>query len=143
MTIESLLIYQTQTATAKSIMVFTATQKTAFFAEAGQLAIMLDTRTHLAKEGIKTVDDLDEFDDESLKQITDNFRRPGGRIPDPNAGAVNGATIPTPSFVFGAKSQLCLKSAITIAKYYDTVGCTPSAGNIRWNPVIKTLIEHW
>ena len=97
----------------------------------------------MATEGLETVDDLAEFDDESLKQITDNLRRPGGRIPDPNPGAATGATIPAPSFVFGVKSQLRLKSATTITKYYETVGRTPSAGNMRWNPVIKTFIKHW
>ena len=100
-------------------------------------------RTQLATEGLKTVDDLAEFDDESLKQITDNLRRPGGRIPDPNPGAANGAIIPTPSFVFGVKIPLRLKAAITNAKYYENVGRTPSAGNMCWNPVIKTFIKHW
>ena len=124
-------------------MVFIATQTIAFFTEAGQLAITLDTCVQLATEGLETVDDFAEFDDESLNQIIDNIRRPGGGILDPNPGAATGATIPTPSFVFGSKSQLRLKAAITIAKYYGTVGRTPSAGNMRWNSVIKTLIEHW
>ena len=111
-------------------MLFTAAHTTAFFTEAGQLAITLDTRVKLATEGLKTVDDLDEFDDKSLKQITDNLRRPGGHIPDPNPGAAYGATIATPFFVFGAKIQLRLKAAITIVRYYETVGRSPSAGNM-------------
>ena len=143
LTIGHLLVYQTQNAIATSTMVFTGTQTTAFFTEAGQLAITLDTREQLATEGLETVDDLAEFDYESLKQITDNLCRPGGRIPDPNHGAATGATIPTPSFVFGAKSQLRLKAAITITKYYETVSRTPSAGNMRWNPIINAFIEHW
>jgi len=124
-------------------MVFTVAQTTAFFTDADQLAITAETRIQLATEGLANVEDLAEFDDESLKQITDNLRRPGGRIPDPNPGAAPGATIATPSFIFGAKSQLRLKAAITIARYYETVGRVPSAGNMRWNPVIKTFIEHW
>ena len=123
-------------------MVFTATQKNAFFTEADQLAITLDMRAQLATEVLETVDDLAEFYDKSLKQITDTLRRPGGRIPDPNPGSATGATIPTPSFVFNAKSQLRLKAAIMIAKYYNTVGRTPSAGKF-WSPVIKTFIEYW
>ena len=70
LTIKRLLVYQTQHATATSTMVFTAIQTTAFFTEAGQLAITLDTRAQLAMEGIETVDDRADFDDESLMQIT-------------------------------------------------------------------------
>ena len=89
------------------------------------------------------VADLAEFNGESLKHITDNLRRPGGRIPDPNPGAASGDTITTTSFVFGAKSQLRLKAEITISKYYETVGRNPSAANIRCNPLIKAFIKHW
>ena len=74
-------------------MVFTVAQTTAFFTDADQLAITAETRIQLATEGLANVEDLAEFDDESLKQITDNLRRPGGRIPDPNPGAAPGATI--------------------------------------------------
>ena len=48
LTIERLLVCQTQHATATSTMVFTSTHTTAFFTEAGQLAITLDTRVQLA-----------------------------------------------------------------------------------------------
>ena len=58
-----------------------------------------------SSNGISGVDDLADFDKDSLKQLADNLRRPGGCIPDPNPAAVAGATIPTPAFVFGAKSQ--------------------------------------
>ena len=96
-------------------MVFTANQITAFFEENGQLAIPAATRAQLATEGLQTVTDLAEFDNESLKQLTENLRRPGVQIPDLNPNAAQGAMIRTPSFIFGAKSQLCLKAAITHA----------------------------
>ena len=44
------------------------------------------------------------FDKDSLQQLTDNLRKPGGRIPDPNPNAAEGATIPTPAFTYEAKS---------------------------------------
>ena len=62
----------------------------------------------LALEGIQTVDDLADFDKEALQQLADNLRRLGGRVPNPDSGAAVGSTIPTPAFVFGAKSQKCL-----------------------------------
>ena len=124
-------------------MVFTANQITAFFEENGQLAIPAATRAQLATEGFQTGTDLAEFDNKSLKQLTENLRCPGGQIPDPNPNAAPGAMIRTPSFIFGAKSQLRLKAAITIAKYYETVGRPLTASNMRWDPVIKNFTEHW
>ena len=124
-------------------MVITAAQTTAFFSEPGQMALPAATRIAIAQEGLEDLADLVEFDERSLKQITDNLRRPGGRVPDPNPNATAGATIPTPAFVFGAKSQLRLKAACDISRYYETTGRDLSSGNMRWNPVIKTFTEHW
>ena len=45
--------------------------------------------------------DLKDFDDEALKIVNENLQCPAGRITNPNLNA-NGATIPTPAFVFGA-----------------------------------------
>ena len=124
-------------------MLITAAQMTAFFSKPGQMALPAATRIAIAQEGLKDLADLVEFDDQSLKQITDNLRRPGGRVPDPNPNANAGATITTPAFVFGAKSQLCLKAACDISRYYETTVRDLSSGNMRWNPVIKTFTEHW
>ena len=98
-------------------VVFTADQTTAFFTDAGELAITVETRDQLISEGLEDVADLVEFDDNSLKQITHNFRLLEGRILDPNTGAPDGTTITMPFFLFGRKSQLRLKTAITISKY--------------------------
>ena len=56
-------------------------------------------------EGILTVNDLANFDKDSLSQLADNLRKPGGHVPDPNPNAAPGAMIPTPAFTFGAKSK--------------------------------------
>ena len=111
-------------------MVITAAQMTAFFSEPGHMDLPATTRIAIAQEGVEDLADLIEFDKRSLKQITDNFRRPGGRVPDPDPNAAAGATIPTPAFVFGAKSQLRLKAACDIARYYETTGRDLSAGNM-------------
>ena len=75
-------------------MVITAAQTTAFFSEPGQMALPAATRIAIAQEGLEDLADLVEFDGRSLKQITDNLRRPGGRVPDPDPNAAAGATIP-------------------------------------------------
>jgi predicted RecB family nuclease len=90
-----------------------AAQTTAFFEQDAQMGIPNATVVQLQEEGITTVDDLADFDKDTMKQISANLRRPAGRIRDPNPTAAAGATIPTPSFVFGAKLQ---KRLITASK---------------------------
>ena len=97
----------------------------------------------LALEGIKTVDDLADFDKEALQQFVDNLRRPGGRVPNPDPGAAAGLTIPTPAFVFGEKSQKRLGIACELVWYYNTVGCDLTAANMRWNNIIKNFEIQW
>ena len=70
--------------------------------------------------GISDVDDLADFNKDSLKQLVDNLHCPGGCIPDPNHMAVAGATIPIPAFVFGAKLQA--SNRILTPKHTNSVG---------------------
>ena len=93
-------------------MVLTAAQTTTFFEHADQMGIPHTTVMQLHAEGIEAVADLADFDKDSLQQLADNLRRPGGCILDPNPGAPAGATVPTPPFVFGAKSQSGLLSPV-------------------------------
>ena len=50
-------------------MVLTDRQTTAFFENDSQMAIPHDTVVELNNEGIVTVEDLADFDRESLKQV--------------------------------------------------------------------------
>ena len=84
--------------------------------------------------------DLADFDKDSLVQIADNLRRPGGRIPDPNNPL---ATIPTPPFVFGAKSQMRLEVACNLIRFYDTIGRPLAASNVTWNHIMRRFGEIW
>ena len=58
----------------------------------------------LQTEGIMSATDLTDFNSNAMQQLTDNLQHPGGRVPGPNPGAAAVTTIPTPSFIFGAKS---------------------------------------
>jgi hypothetical protein len=105
------------------------------------MAIPAVTRAQLATEGIINVDDLAKFDAENLKQIANNLRRPSGRVPvDPDEP--DGATMPTPPFVFGAKSLNRLKVASNLIRYYEAVGRDLTAANMHWDPIIKLCIDH-
>ena len=94
-------------------MPLTAAQQTVFFEDAAQMGIPNATAVQLQQEGINYVDDLVDFDKDTIEQIAANLRRPAERITDPNPGAAAGATVPTPPFVFGAKSQQRLIFAAT------------------------------
>ena len=106
-------------------MVFTQANITSFFEDNDQMGVPHDTYVQLQAEGIENVSDLADFDKDSLHQLADNLRRPGGRIPDPNPGAAAGATIPTP-FLFSEPSR---RSAFLLhVILFDTT--TQSAANL-------------
>ena len=95
---------------------------TTFFKHQEQMGIPHDTVVQLQQEGVTGIADLTNFDKESLKQLANNLRRPGGWVPDPNPTAVAGAMIPAPAFIFGAKSQARLSVAcdlVATAKQQD------------------------
>ena len=108
-------------------MVLTAAQTTAFFENPDQLGIPHKTMVQIQQEGIQTVADLADFENQELQQLADNLRKPGGRIPDPNPNAAPGATIPTPAFTYGAKSQKRL-----------TVAC-----DLVWNQIMSNFEIQW
>ena len=86
-------------------MVLTANQVRAFFHADKQMAIPVVTIVQLVQEGIEHPDDLQDFDKDSLKDVANNLRNPGGRIHHTYPNAQANVTISTRPFVFGVKSQ--------------------------------------
>ena len=101
------------------------------------------TMVQLQAEGITSVSDLADFNKDSLQQLADNLRRPGGRIPDPSPTAKPGSTIPTPPFVFGTKSQRRIAVVCDLVNYYRTVGRDLTPANLQWNTVMKNFDVQW
>ena len=99
-----------------------AAQITAFFTDANQMAIQQATLAELANKGISTPDDLANFDKDTIKEVAQNLRNSGGRIPNPDANAPAGAIILQPPFVFGAKSQKRILEACDLIRFYKTIG---------------------
>ena len=120
-------------------MVLTGPQTTSFFEDQDQMAIPHATVIQLQHEGISQVSYLADFDKSAILQITENLRKPGDRIPNPDPGA----TIPRPPFVFGAKSQMRVLAACDLIRFYVTIGRMLTAGNIRWDPIIKDFKIQW
>ena len=83
---------------------------------------ILSMVVQMAIEGITTASDLVEFDKDSLDQLANNLRQPGGRVPDPNPNTAPQATIPAPAFTFGVKSQKRLLAATNLVKYFVATG---------------------
>ena len=100
-------------------MVLTNANIAQFFEAADQMAIPHLTVLELVNEGINDVDDLSEFDKETINQIASNLRRPAVA---PVAGG---------SFVFGAKSQKRLIIACDLVRFYSTVGRPITVANIQ------------
>ena len=124
-------------------MVLTGAQTTAFFENADQMGIPHATVVELGIEGIVTVGELADFNKDSLQQLADNLRTPGGRVVYPNPAAAARATIPTPAFVFRAKSQKLLGVACDLVRYNETVGRDLIAPNMHWNQVRKNFEMQW
>ena len=124
-------------------MVLTAAQTTAFFENPDQMGIPHETMVQMQEEGIETVADLADFEKQSLQQLADNLRKPGGRIADPNPNTAPGATIPMPAFTYGAKSQKRLTVACDLVRYYQTVGRDLTAANIQGNQVMSNFEIQW
>jgi hypothetical protein len=108
-------------------MVLTAAQTTLFFENGTQMAILHATVLELVNKGINTVDDLSEFDKDTIGQIAYNLRRPPAGAP----------------LVFGAKSQKRLIVACELVRYYETVGRPLTAANIQWTSVMKNFEIQW
>ena len=95
-------------------MVLTSAQTTLFFENALLMGIPHTPLVGLAAEGIYSVDDIVDFNIETLQIVANSLRRPGGSVKNTVAGSVVGATITTPPFVFGAKSQKLLLTTCDI-----------------------------
>lgn len=101
------------------------------------------TVNKIVEEGIDDPEDLADFDKDTLKQVAENLRKPGGRIPNPDPNAPAGSTIERPPYTFGAKSQKRLLEAGELFRFYKTIGRQLTPANVRYNPVIKDFTEQW
>ena len=107
------------------------------------MGIPQETMVQMQHDGIHSVADIADFDKDSLQQLADNLRKPGGRIPDPDPNAVEGATIPSPAFTYGAKSQKRLAVTGDLIRNYQTPGRDLTAANIQWNQVMSNFEIQW
>ena len=76
-------------------MHFSAAELTVFFTAKDQLGMPQQTWVRLCNEGITDPNDLDKFDEESIKEISETLNEPGDCIGDPVGNAPASLTIHT------------------------------------------------
>ena len=116
---------------------------TAFFENPDQMGIPHETVLQLVHEGISDVQDLADFQPDTIDKIAANLRNPATRVADTSDGAAAGATLALPPFIFSAMSQKKLTIAAELLRYYGLVGRPTTAANILWDPVIKDFQAQW
>ena len=115
------------------------------------MAILNDTVVQLVNEGIFNMTNPLYFDKDTLQKISDNIYRPVGMVPGPDyippvplpETPPPILTIPTPSFIFCAKSQKHLLIACDLIQLYETIGRNMTAANIQWFLMKKNFGEQY
>ena len=111
-------------------MLLPGSETTVLFEAKNQMAIPNALMVKLVNDGIFKVPDLFYFDKDILHQITDNICSPLGKCPEPNFISLvslavplpSVPTIPTPTFIFGAKYQKHFLVACDIIRFFGTIG---------------------
>ena len=112
-----------------STMVLTASQQVSFFEYSDQIRLSNRARTpSLVLEGIFTVDDIADWDENDWYQWKSNCRNTD-KVQDPNNAANIIAQL---LFKVSLKPLKRLKIASKLIRYYDSVYILLSAANIRW-----------
>ena len=120
-----------------------ANQLRSFFHADNHMAIPVVKIVQLVQEGIEHSYDLQDFYKYSLKDVANNIRNPGGRIPHPDPNAQANATISTPLFVFGAKLQKRMLEACELVRFYEKIERHITAKNLPYLPVIRNFTLQW
>ena len=109
-------------------MVLTVGQMAAFFMGDNGLAIPAQTVAQMANKGITTIDNLAEFDKDSVETLASTLC----------CGARGG-----PPLVFGAKSQLRIIVAGELVRHYESIGHTNTTASLHWTHVMKNFQIRW
>ena len=121
-------------------MVFTAAQWQNWMIT--EMGVPADTIPGLEVEGITNAETLAEYNEELLKALKDDLRRPPGTIPDPNwvappqqegQPALVAPHIPRPGYVLSPILLNKWKVAADLIRYYIMVGREINPAAVAWN----------
>jgi hypothetical protein len=111
-----------------------------FFEGADAMALSNCTCLRLAVEGILVPNDFNDFVDDGLDAIFTNLAKPPKVEATHPADCQAWRLLEIMAFEVSAKSKMCLKGAIKIAKFYENIDRTLDPDNMTW-VVIKCLLE--
>ncbi len=113
-----------------------------FFKGADAMAISNCTCLRLAIEGILVPNNFNNFDNNGLDAIFTNLAKPPKVEATCPADCQAGCLLEIMVFEVFAKSKMCLKGAMKIAKFYENIDWTLDPDNMTW-VVIKHFLEQW
>ena len=98
------------------------------------------TRTQLAAEGLATLEDFEDFNEEA---DLDGLFKLLAKPPKEMSGTGATATLKeVAAFVVPAKTMIRMHGARLIMAYYRLVGRNVNADDLFW-PVVKSFVEQW
>ena len=106
-----------------------------------------ERREAIQNQGLAVIDDFLEFDKDSIEVLCSSVRKPGGTIPNPNAGNAGApATIPDPGYSIPAIAEKRLIAAAYTAYVYNMIGreittATLSRSRIKQFQAYRTLMD--
>jgi hypothetical protein len=87
-------------------------------------------------QDINSIDELRNLDDASVKNLCQALKKPGGTIPNPNAGAANApAKIPNPGFNVSIRAEENLKLAVYYIRHQQWVSRPVAVASITLDAV--------
>ena len=116
------------------------------------MSIDSQTVTEMASKVFNNYDNVAEFDQDMIKAVAAQLRRPGGTIEDPNnvaspfeAGQPLAPVphIPTPPYQLSAKSQRRLLVASHLLQYYATTGRLVVVSMMQYTTIVKDFETQW
>ena len=118
-------------------MVLTNQQIADFFTN--EMGIPPATVTQLGTMGINTVEDLLDYDEDLIKSLKDDLRRPTGTMADPNDP---NRLVPQAPYILTPLSCKKLTVAAKIVAYYQATGYNITIGSLRWGGPLTLFSQY-
>ena len=126
-------------------MPWTQAEEDAFFTDAVQMALGQPTRLKFVAEGLTTVQDFLDFEEDSMEALIQVVRKQtqGSPMVDANGVAQPGRSYDAPMYPVSAKSEARMMGACALRRYYETIGRDPTPECMMWQPIIKNFVKQW
>ena len=102
------------------------------------MTIPRKTRIRFKSERINTPKDLIDLDEDSISEISDNLRIPGGRVTSLTPGSIS-RHYSNASFHLWSEVSDKLIVACHLVSFYEAVGTYAVSVNIFWGAIIKNF----